>query len=315
MSRILVTGAAGFLGRRLLIELIARGQLEGQKIATITVADIHAPKIPEGGEIEITVEQGDLSDPAYLTHLSSQPFDTLFHLASFLTLEAEQDPERAFDVNVGALRHLIGTATHCPKVIFASSIAIHGGALPDEVKDDLNPVPTTTYGTHKAIIELLLADYTRLGKIDGRCLRLPIVLTRPGTPNRSVSDIIASILREPLSGQSVTVPVEPNTPVPIISAGAAVQALLKLHALPTELLPPKRAFNLPALTVTPNDMAVAVAAHGAHGAINFAPDPQVQAILNAWPKKFVSHAADQFGIAPDADLDALIDDYLEHKND
>lgn len=315
MHHILITGAAGFLGRRLLSELIARGQLGGEKISSITVADIHPPQIPETGEIEVGVEQGDLSDPAYLAHLSSQPFETLFHLASFLTLEAEQDPALAFDVNVGALRQLINSATHCPKVIFASSIAIHGGALPDVVGDDLNPVPTTTYGTHKAIIELLLADYTRLGKIDGRCLRLPIVLTRPGTPNRSVSDIIASILREPLNGQSVTVPVEPNTPVPVISAGATVQALLKLHALPAEVLPPKRAFNLPALTVTPGEMAAAGAARGARGTVSFAPEPEIQDILNTWPRQFVSNAADQFGIASDVDLDTLIDDYLEHKND
>lgn len=315
MRHVLITGAAGFLGRRLLKELINRGTLDGQKIASITLADLHMADRPDAGEIELRVEQGDLSDPSYLARLSERPFDTVFHLASFLTLQAEQNPELAYAVNVGALRHLIETARNQPKVIFASSIAIHGGDLPNEVGDDLNPVPATTYGTHKATNELLIADYSRLGRIDGRCLRLPIVLTRPGAPSPAISDIIASIIREPLSGKSVTVPVDPDSPVPIVSAGAVVAALLKLHDIPAGKLPPKRAFNLPALTVAPGELAQAVAARGAKGSARFDPVPEVQNILNSWPRRFVSKTADRLSIAPDANLDSVIDDYLEHCDD
>ncbi len=315
MSCILVTGAAGFLGRRLLKELIAVGHIGGKPIQRIVLADVHPPACPVSTEIDVSLRQGDLSDHSFVESLADEGFDTLFHLASLLTLQAETDPSFAYKVNVEALRVLMDMAQNRPKVIFSSSIAIHGGALPEVVDDDCNPVPATTYGTHKAINELLIADYSRLGRIDGRCLRLPIVLTRPGAPTPAVSDQVAAIIREPLKGIDVDVLLSAETLVPIVSAGAVVAALLRLHDVPAERLPPKRALNLPALSVTVAELAEAAARHGGEGRITYRPDPGVQAIVNGWPRRFVSRHAAGLGLGPDADLEALILDYLQYKDD
>jgi D-erythronate 2-dehydrogenase len=323
MSRILITGAAGFLGQRLVKSLIASQSLGGQPIRQIVMTDVHPPTSPmlmataiaQNSGIEFISKRGDLADEAFVQGLAQDGFDSLFHLASLLTLQAEADPDLAYQINVEALRRLIDHASNKPKVVFTSSIAIHGGTLPAVVSDDHNPIPATTYGTHKAINELLIADYSRLGKIDGRCLRLPIVLTRPGTPLPAVSDQVAGLLREPLNDVDVVSPLAAETPLPIVSAGAVVKALLRLHDLPSEDLPAKRALNLPSLTVTVSDLAVAAAKHGGTGRITYQPDATVQAIVDGWPQKFVSRHADRLGIASDVDLDALIRDYLHNEDE
>ncbi len=150
----------------------------------------------------------------------------------------------------------------------------------------------------------------RLGRIDGRCLRLPIVVTRPGAPISAVSDRVAGILREPLRGKDLAAPLAPQTPVPIVSAGAAIAAFLRLHDLPADALPPGRAFNLPALTVTVEEMAAATARKGATGKVTYAPDAQVQRIVDGWPRRFTSATAARLGIGPDASIEAVIDDFL-----
>ncbi|OWU86655.1 hypothetical protein ATO6_07720 [Oceanicola sp. 22II-s10i] len=313
MRTVLITGAAGFLGRRLTSALISTGSLNGSPIGRLVLADLAAVPVPEAGGIDIVTRQGDISDPAFLDTLVAERPDTIFHLASLLTLQAEADPSRAFAVNVEPLRRLIDGAENCPRVVFTSSIAIHGGTLPDRVGDGLNPVPATTYGTHKAINELLIADYSRHGRIDGRCLRLPIVVTRPGAPLPAISDQVAGIIREPLAGIDLTAPLAPDTPVAIVSAGAVVAALIRLHDTEAADLPQKRALNLPALTVTVAEMVAAGQRHGATGRVTYRPDPQVQAIVDGWPRHFVSEAAAGLGIAPDADLDALIRDHLDNR--
>lgn len=316
MTRVLITGAAGFLGRRLTTALLKRGTLSGRDgrqapITELLLADLHAPELAAETGIPVTVRCGDLGDAAYVDALVAEGFDSLFHLGSLLTLEAETDPERAFRVNVEALRRLIEGARNCPRLVFTSSIAIHGGDLPERVDDDRNPLPATTYGTHKAINELLIADYSRHGRIDGRSLRLPIVLTRPGAPVPAVSDMVAGIIREPLEGIDVAVPIAAETSVPIVSAGAVVRGLIAMHDLPAAELPAKRAFNLPSLTVTAGDLAAAVRRHGATGTVTHRPDPKVQTIVEGWPRHFVSERAERLGILPDASLDALIADHLD----
>jgi D-erythronate 2-dehydrogenase len=323
MSKILITGAAGFLGQRLVKTLLSARKLGGNPIRQIVMTDLHNPANPAlmaaalsyNCGIEFIAKQGDLADKSFVRGLAQEGFDSLFHLASLLTLQAETDPDHAFQVNVAALRQLIDGANNKPKVVFASSIAIHGGILPVAVDDDHNPIPATTYGTHKAINELLIADYSRLGRIDGRCLRLPIVLTRPGTPMPAVSDQVAGLLREPLNGVDVNSPLAAQTPVPIVSAGAVVKALLRLHDLPADSLPAKRAFNLPSLTVTVSDLADAAAKHGGTGRVSYHPDANVQAIVDGWPQQFVSRHADRLGIVPDVDLDALVRDYLLNEDE
>lgn len=294
--RILVTGAGGFLGQRLTRLLATRSGIE------LVLADRVA--LPHPGAVT-----GDLTDQGFLDRVTAQPFDSIFHLAASLTLEAEQDPAQAFATNVEPLRHLI-QRNQGARIIFTSSIAVFGGDLPDRVDDAIRSTPTTTYGAHKAINELLLADASRQGRIDGRALRLPIVLTRPGAPTPAVSDRVAAILREPLAGRDTICPLTPETRIPVASAGAVAAALLALHDLPAEVLPAARAMNLPSLTIRIADMIAAVERRGAKGHVTLAPEPALQAIVDGWPKQFVSETATRLGLHADADLDALIEDHL-----
>ncbi len=318
MSRVLITGAAGFLGQRLCRMLVAKGELTGadgvsRRVTEIQLSDIVDTAPPVSESITITNRRGDLSDRAFARELAEYGFDSIFHLASLLTLQAEQDPEHAYAVNVGALRQLASTAPQCPKVVFASSIAVFGGDLPDVVDDHVAPAPATTYGTHKAINELLIADYSRLGRIDGRSLRLPIVLLRAGAAQPAVSDRVAALVREPLNGQDTVSPLRPETRIPVASVGAVCRALVQVHDLPADKLPPKRVMNLPALTVSITDMLASVRRNAGKGEIAFVEDPVMQAIVDSWPKQFISDRATQAGIGADPDFDAIIADYLENR--
>jgi nucleoside-diphosphate-sugar epimerase len=292
----LITGAGGFLGRRLTQVLVTRPNSDLTLVDRVTVDRTGALL-------------GDLTDPAFVDHLAAQRFDSIFHLAASLTLEAEQDPAAAYAANVEPLRRLIDRSPGA-RIVFTSSIAVFGGALPDRVDDTIRSAPTTTYGAHKAINELLLADASRRGRIDGRVLRLPIVLTRPGAPTPAVSDRVAAILREPLAGRDTICPLAPETRIPVASAGAVAAALVALHDLPAELLPESRVMNLPSLTVRIGDMIAAVERRGATGRVTLAPDQALQAIVDGWPKQFVSEIATRLGLHADADLDALIEDHL-----
>lgn len=316
--RVLITGAGGFLGRRLTNKILQLAGLVGpsggaEPVTHLTLTDLGpiAPLERVGAQIDML--QGDLADAGFIKTLCERSFDSVFHLASQLTFHAELNPDHAFDVNVAPVRALISAAGNRPRFVFASSIAVFGGAFPSEVSDDIAPLPETTYGTHKALIELLLADASRHGQIDSRALRLPIVLIRPGVTQPVVSDKVAAIVREPLEGRDFASPLPLAAMVPVVSAGAVVRNLLTLHDLPAEQLPPKRALNLPALTVSVAEMVAAATRAGARGNLTIEPDQNTQKVVAGWPQQFVSRYAADLGISPDPDFDAIIADYLEHK--
>lgn len=311
--RVIVTGAAGFIGGRLASELQAREQLDGKAITDLVLVDRMFSK-PTPGARQIT---GDMRDASLRDSLFEKPVQAFFHLAATLTAEAEKDFEKGVEMNTVGLLALLDACRRAGKVrfVFSSSMAAFGGALPDVVTDDLPQRPRTSYGVQKVIAELLLDDYTRRGFLDGRALRLPVVLLRPQGSAPALSEHISAFVREPLFGRPVVCPFAPTTPMPVASVGAVARALLKLYELPSAALGDVRTINLPALGTTVEEMVAAMARRAKPGAkdlIAWKPDAQLQGLLSAMPKGFASPRAESMGIHPEADFDSVIQDLLDH---
>ncbi|HEX3141473.1 MAG TPA: NAD-dependent epimerase/dehydratase family protein [Rhizobacter sp.] len=313
--RVLVLGAAGFIGSHLVAALQHESRLRGQPITELLLADSRSMQ-----QSQPAVRQGDICDPAFLQQLFARPVDVVFHLAAALTLDAEHDFARGLAVNVQALMQLLA---HCraqgqadqitPAFVFASSISTFGGPLPELVDDQVAQTPQTSYGSHKAIAELLINDHTRRGFIDGRVLRLPVVLTHPGPASGSVSDRIAALIREPLGGRDAVCPLAPDTRFPVASVQAVVKAFLALLEVPTERFGPTRAMNLPSLSVTPAEIAQAVARQAPAARIHWQPDAQMQRIVDGWPRAFSSALALRLGLQGDRHIDDIVSAHLESR--
>jgi nucleoside-diphosphate-sugar epimerase len=315
--RVMVTGAAGFIGMALTRHLLHVGGLatptgQTQPISELVLVDRQAVTPPSTIAVPVRTTQVDLADADAVKRLAEEGFDSVFHLAASLTLDAEADPGQAYRINVASIRHLIENAPRPPRFLFASSIAVFGGALPEVVDDTVRATPDTTYGTHKAMVELLLANYSRLGQADARVLRLPIVLIRPGAPTPTVSDRVAAIVRDALAGREVVCGLKPETRIPVASAHAVARALVGLHDVPVARLPHARAMNLPALTVSVREILQSVSRHAGDARasqVRYEPDAVLQRIVDSWPKRFVSEHADALRLSADADFDAIVDHY------
>ncbi|GIZ50202.1 NAD-dependent epimerase/dehydratase family protein [Noviherbaspirillum aridicola] len=303
--RVLVLGAAGFIGSHLAAALQAQGGID-----ELVLAD-RRPAAASGRAI---VACGDIRDEDFLARLFAGGYDRIYHLAASLTLDAESDFSAGMAVNLHALMRLL---EHCrlqdrpPQLLFASSISTFGGPLPDIVGDDVAQTPQTSYGTHKAIAELLISDYSRRGFLDGRVLRLPVVLTHPGPATGSVSDRIAALIRDPLGGRDAVCPLAPDTRFPVASVQAVVAAMLALQRAPASAFGASRALNLPSLSVTPREIEAALRAAGALGKLSWQADAHLQAIIDGWPRGFDSRRARALGLHADASADELVARHLE----
>ena len=321
--KVLITGAAGFVGTAVTKALLRRGALCDRQgamrpIDDLVLADVVPMQAPSPARgVRVHVETGDAGDPAFLRHLLGDGVDSVFHLAAWLTMDAEADFSQGLEVNVHGLMRLLELCRAlpgAPRLVFASSIAAFGGPLPKTVDDSVAQTPQTSYGTHKAIAELLINDYSRKGFIDGRALRLPVVMTRPGASTPAVSDRIAAIVREPLLGRDTVCPLSADTRIPVASVQRVAGAFLALHDLPPVAFGHTRAMNLPSLTVSIGEIIAAVERAGrdrAPGRITVAPDPVLQSVVDGWPSAFVSARASRHGIGADASIDALVQAFLD----
>lgn len=317
---VLITGAAGFLGQRLARQLLARGHLMDQtgracKIDHMTLVDVLPA--PDPGDSRVHIVRGDLGDDAFLRTLIDTRTDSIFHLAAVVSGQAEAEFELGMRVNLDATRALLETCRglgHAPKVVLTSSVAVYGGDLPDLVLDSTALDPQSSYGTQKAICELLLNDYSRRGFVDGRALRLPTISIRPGKPNQAASSFASSILREPLNGQPAICPVASHLRVWLSSPRQAIQSLIAGHDLTAEALGKHRTINLPGLSVTVKEMLAALerqAGPEAARLVQFQPDPAIENIVASWPGAWDTGRAKALGLSGDADIDSVIRAYIE----
>ncbi len=313
--KIVVTGAAGFLGQRLIRALLARGELADgagrrQRIEQITAFDV----VPLEGldDPRVRVRSGDVADPRELEHLIESDTSSVFHLAAIVSGQAEQDFDLGMRINFDATRALLervralGTGA---RFVMTSSVAVFGGALPATVDDDQVWAPQSTYGTEKALADLLLADYSRRGFIDGRSLRMPTIVVRPGKPNRAASSFASGIIREPVNGAAAVCPVAPETVLWLMSPERAIENLIHGHDLPKAQLARGRVINMPGLSITVREMVEAlrrVAGDAVAGRIAYERDPAIERIVNSWPGNFSAAYARELGFGFDEDFDAVI---------
>lgn len=316
--KILVIGAAGMIGRKLVRALGERGTLNGRSIDALVLADVVAPEKPDfGGAVEALA--ADLSQPGTAEQLIAHRPDLIFHLAAIVSGEAEADFEKGYRVNLDGTRFLLeairlAEQPYCPKLVFTSSIAVFGEPLPSIIGDTHHLTPLTSYGTQKAIDELLLADYSRRGFLDGIGIRLPTITIRPGKPNRAASGFFSSILREPLIGQEAVLPVDERVRHWFASPRAAIGFLLKATELETVPLGQIRTLTMPGLAATVGDEIEAlrrVAGESAVRLIRREPDAGIAKIIAGWPQSFDASRALSLGFTAETSFDDIIRVHIE----
>ena len=309
MAKILITGGGGFIGSRLAERLKARDPQ-----ADITLLDISHPG--EGRDSSFTRVTGDVASPDVIAKALPRDTQSVFHLASVVSGGAEADFDLGYRSNLDGMRALLEACRKLaapPKFVFASSVAAFGGKLPPVLDDSTTPAPQTSYGTQKVIGEYLVADYTRKGFVDGRSLRLPTIVVRPGKPNLAASSFASSIIREPLSGVDVDCPVPDTTGVWILSPKRVVEAFIHAHDLPSSAWPTTRVVNLPGITLTVREMLEAmgrVAGPETVKRVRFVDDARIQGIVKTWPVRFTTERADAMGFKADESFDEVVRGFL-----
>ena len=316
--KILITGGAGFLGQQLIRALAARGRLsldgKEQAISRIVCFDQG-----EGAFVDPLVANvaGNISDPATVSGLVDADTRAVVHLAAVVSGTAEADFDLGMRVNLDGTRHLLEACRAAgtqPRLLFSSSIAVFGGDLPEVVTDATTPTPQGSYGVQKLIGELLVQDYTRKGFVDGRCVRVPTVVVRPGLPNGAASGFASGIIREPLAGVEAILPVGPETQMWIASPRAVVRMFLHALDLPATAWGWNRAINLPGLVASMHDEIAALRKVGGEAAVALvrqAPDESVLRLVRTWAARFDTRRARDMGFEADTDFDSIVRAYVE----
>lgn len=315
--RVLIFGGAGMIGRKLAERLAREGRIGDRTIESLTLYDIQPAAPPAGAAMPVMVETGDLPAPGEAARLLAGKPDVVFHLAAIVSGQAEQEFDLGYRINMDGTRAVLEAARaagNCPRVIFASSLAAFGAPLPDPIGDEHIAAPLTSYGTQKAIGELLVSDYTRKGFVDGLALRLPTICVRPGKPNAAASGFFSAIIREPLAGQEAVLPVSDDVMHWHVSPRAAVGFLLHAATLDGASVGPRRAFTLPGVAVTVGEQIEAlrkIAGDKVAARIRRAPDPFVQRIIAGWPRRFDTRRALDLGFEAESSFEDIVRVHIE----
>ena len=314
---VLITGAAGMIGRKLTERLASDGALRGERITELDLHDIVPMEAPSMAGAAVRTHVGDLAEAGAAAGLAASRPDVVFHLASIVSGEAEADFDLGYRVNLDGTRALFDAlrlAGHGPRVVFTSSISVFGAPFPEVIGDDFHATPLTSYGTQKVMSEALLADYTRRGFFDGVGIRLPTICVRPGKPNRAASGFFSGIIREPLNGREAILPVPRSVVHTHASPRSAISFLIRAAEIDGEAIGPRRNLNMPGVGVSVAEQIEAlgrIAGPEAVGLIREEPDETIWAIVKNWPTRFDARRARELGFVAETDFDAIIRAYVE----
>ena len=314
---ILITGAAGMIGRKLVARLLKDRQLAGRAITRLDLHDIVAPETPAAPGIAVAAHTGDLAAAGASEALLAGKPDIVFHLAGIVSGEAESNFDLGYRVNLDGTRALfdaVRLAGHGPRVVYTSSIAVFGAPFPDIIYDDFQQTPLTSYGTQKLIGELILADYTRRGFFDGVGIRLPTICVRPGKPNKAASSFFSGIIREPLAGQEALLPVPRTVMHTHASPRSAVNFLIHAAGIDGAAIGPRRNLTMPGVGVTVGEQIESlrrIAGDDVVKLIREEPDETVWKIVQNWPTRLEAKRARELGFVAEQSFDEIVRAHIE----
>ncbi|MGN6488788.1 MAG: D-erythronate dehydrogenase [Devosia sp.] len=317
--RVLVTGAAGMIGSRLTSHLLKRPRISGWTMRSIDLFDVVPASAPDMSGVEVNTHVGDISDQATAARLTALRPDIVFHLAGIVSGEAESNFDLGYRVNVDGGRYLLEGLRangNCPRVVFSSSGAVFGGQLPDFIDDTFAPVPQTSYGSQKLVVETLVQDYSRKGFIDGVSIRLPAICIRPGQPNKAASGFYSGVIREPLNGIEAVVPVRRDMKHSCVSPRSAVRFLVHAAELESQAIGAGRSLNMPGVFCTVGEQIEAMARVAGPQYLRLLRDeidPVIERIVGNWPRGYDAARARALGFEGDKDFDEIIRVYIEEE--
>lgn len=316
---ILVLGGAGMAGRKFIERLARDGHLGGKTIAKLTAQDVVAAQAPKGAAFAFEAVVSDLSVPGEAEKLIGSRPEVIIHLAAVVSGEAEADFEKGYKINLDGTRFLFEAIRltgdgYRPRLVFTSSVAVFGAPFHDKIGDEFFTTPLTSYGTQKAICELLLSDYSRRGFFDGLSIRFPTICVRPGSPNKAASGFFSNIIREPLNGIEAVLPVSDQVRHWHASPRSAVNFLIHAATMDLATVGARRALNMPGYSCTVAEQIEAlrkVAGEGVVARIKRVPDPVIDKIVEGWPRNFDPQRAIALGFKAESSFDEIIRIHIE----
>jgi len=320
--QVLVIGAAGMVGRKLAQRLAGDGVLGAEVIDSMLLVDVVSPTVLPGG-VRVETVVSDLCELGVACGVTAARPEVIFDLAAVVSGEAEIDFEKGYRVNLDATRHLLEAVRtvgdgYRPRVVFSSSVAVFGPPFPDVIGDEQATTPATSYGTQKAIVELLLADYSRRGFIDGVGVRLPTICVRPGAPNRAASGFFSGVIREPLNGREAVLPVSRDVRHWFASPRAAVRFLVRAATMDTSELGLRRSLTMPGVSATVDEEIAALRRVGGDQAVALIrdePDEMIARMVGSWPRAFDARRAAALGFVAETDFDEIVRVYVDDELD